>query len=371
MSGTFISRCETSGRGVRLAVKDLIDMAGDVTTAGCRALAERAEPAVVDAACLAGARAARARIVGRTNLHELAFGVSGINPWYGTPLNPLDPRRVPGGSSSGSAVAVASGEAEVAYGTDSGGSIRIPAACCGVAGLKSTAGRVSLHGVRPLAPSLDTVGPMARDVNGLTLGMQLLEPAFSVAAGGADVVVGRLAVEADPRITGALDRALRLSGWQGRPLELPMWRAATAWAATLLIAEAWQSNAALLAANPEGIGADVAARLARGAAVESATLAAARRVQRDWSVALAQVFSTVDVVVTPTLTIFPPRPEAADQLLGARCTLPVNLAGVPAVSLPVPAVGGFPASLQLVGPAGGEERLLAAAAHLEAAVAAG
>ena len=118
---TFITRYDTSGDGIRLAVKDLIDMEGEPTTAGCRAVAERAVPAPRDAACLAGARAAGARIVGRTNLHELALGVTGINPWYGTPVNPLDPARVPGGSSSGSAVAVATGEADVAYGSDTGG----------------------------------------------------------------------------------------------------------------------------------------------------------------------------------------------------------------------------------------------------------
>src|ERR1019366_2618416 len=155
-------------------VKDLIEMEGQPTTAGCRAVAERAHPAPSDAACLAGARAAGARIVGRTNLHELALGVTGVNPWFGTPVNPLDPALVPGGSSSGSAVAVATGEADVAYGSDTGGGIRIPAACCGIAGLKTTWGRIPLEGVWPLAPSFDTVGPMARDVAGLVTGMALL-----------------------------------------------------------------------------------------------------------------------------------------------------------------------------------------------------
>ncbi len=134
-------------------------MEGEPTTAGCRAVADRAVPAPRDAACMAGARAAGARIVGRTNLHELALGVTGINPWYGTPVNPLDPTRVPGGSSSGSAVAVAVGDADVAYGSDTGGSVRIPAACCGTAGLKTTWGRIPLDDVWPLSPSFDTVGP--------------------------------------------------------------------------------------------------------------------------------------------------------------------------------------------------------------------
>ncbi len=178
---TWILR-HPAGTGLRVGVKDLIDVAGEPTTAACRAVAATATPAPTDAPCLAGLRAAIARgdacYVGKTNLHELAYGITGVNAAFGTPVNPLDTRRVPGGSSSGAAVAVATGEADVAYGSDTGGSIRIPAACCGVAGLKTTHGRVPLAGVRPLAPSFDTVGPMARDVAGLVAGMALLEPGF-------------------------------------------------------------------------------------------------------------------------------------------------------------------------------------------------
>src|ERR1700722_9643885 len=163
---TFIARLDRGGDGLRLAVKDLIDVQGVPTTAGSKAVADRAIPALADAMCLAGARAAGAVIVGKTNLNELAYGASGLNEHFGTPVNPLDPDLLPGGSSSGSAVAVGAGDADVAYGSDTGGSIRVPAAYCGVAGLKTTHGRVPLDGVWPLAPSLDTVGPMARDVAG-------------------------------------------------------------------------------------------------------------------------------------------------------------------------------------------------------------
>src|SRR6516164_9291052 len=176
---TFITRLPVSGGGVRLAVKDLIDVAGVPTTAGSRALAVSAGPAERDALCLGGARAAGARIVGKANLNELAFGASGVNEHFGTPVNPLDPGRVPGGSSSGSAVA-AGGEADLAYGSDTGGSIRVPAAFCGITGLKTTHGRVPLTGVWPLAPSMDTIGPMARDVAGVAAGLALLEPGFAV-----------------------------------------------------------------------------------------------------------------------------------------------------------------------------------------------
>src|SRR6185369_12477768 len=133
------------------------------------------------------------------------YGISGINAAFGTPVNPLDPTRVPGGSSSGSAVAVANAEADVAYGSDTGGSIRIPAACCGIAGLKTTHGRIPLDGVWPLAPSLDTVGPMAVDVAGLILGMQLLEPGFAPAS-SVPHLVGRIrGVEGLPAIDSSID----------------------------------------------------------------------------------------------------------------------------------------------------------------------
>jgi amidase len=367
---TFITRYETSGPGIRLAVKDLIDMEGEPTPAGCRAVAARAVPAAQDAACLAGARAAGARIVGRTNLHELALGVTGVNEWYGTPVNPLDPTRVPGGSSSGSAVAVATGEADVAYGSDTGGSVRIPAACCGTAGLKTTWGRIPLEGVWPLAPSFDTIGPMARTVDGLVTGMQLLEPGFTVAdMGGADLTVGRLGIEADPAITTAVDRALDLVGWDRRELGVPGWDDATMQAGLLLVVEAWASDATLVAEDPEGISDDVRARLELGSAFDEGTVRAAWLAQRAWKATLEQIFTEVDILVTPTLSIFPPRLEDGDDLLVARCTLPVNLAGVPALSLPVPSGGPLPASIQLIGPAHSEERLLAAGALLEAAVA--
>src|ERR1700729_1805989 len=173
---TFITRMPGSGGGIRLAVKDLIDVAGVPTTAGSRALAATAVAAERDAPCLAGARAAGARIVGKANLHELALGASGVNEYFGTPVNPLDPSLVPGGSSSGSAAAGAGGGASLAYGSDTGGSVRVPAAFCGITGLKTTHGRISLDGVWPLAPSMDTVGPMARDVAGGGGGMRLLGP---------------------------------------------------------------------------------------------------------------------------------------------------------------------------------------------------
>ena len=175
---TWILRLDAPGAGPKVAIKDLIDVAGTPTTGACAVLAAMAEPADVDARCLAGLRAADVAIAGKTNLHELAAGGTGINPHFGTPVNPFDPALIPGGSSSGNAVALATGEVDIAIGTDTAGSIRTPSACCGTVGLKATWGRIPTTGVWPLAPSLDTVGAMARDVAGVTLGMQLLEPGF-------------------------------------------------------------------------------------------------------------------------------------------------------------------------------------------------
>jgi amidase len=370
---TWIIADTQPGRGPRVAVKDLIDMAGLPTTAGSRAVAATAGPASRDAACLAGLRAAigagRARFAGKTNLHELAYGISGVNAAYGTPVNPLDSRLVPGGSSSGSAVAVAAGEADIAYGTDTGGSIRIPAACCGIAGLKTTWGRVSLDGVRPLAPGLDTVGPMARDVAGLIAGMTLLEPGFTVAAAPPETV-GRLAIEADPVIDEAVDAALRAAGLTVRPVTVPGLDQIIAAAYLVLDAQAWQANRALAAARPELIGADVRERLGRAATISAAQLAEAGEILARWKATLDRLWSQVDLLAAPTLLGFPPLIENAQDMHAIRgLTSPVNAAGLPALALPVPAAGPLPASLQLIGPAGREDRLLAAGARVEQAVA--
>lgn len=363
---TFITRLDPAGDGMRLAVKDLIDVAGVPTTAGCRAVAARAEPAEADASCLAGARAAGARIVGKTNLHELALGVTGVNPWFGTPVNPLDPQLVPGGSSSGSAVAVASGEADVAYGSDTGGSVRIPSACCGTAGLKTTWGRVPLEGVWPLAPSFDTVGPMARDVAGLVAAMALLEPGFAPAPAPPGRV-GRLRVEADPRIDAAVDAALHAAGFEVTDLDLPEWDEVTVQAGLLLVAEAWRVQGRWVTDHPDGVGDDVAGRMRLGAGVDEPAVATARGACTRWQRRLEAVFDEVELIAMPTITIFPPRIDDGEALLMARTTVPVNAAGVPALALPVASGQRLPASLQLVAPAGGEERLLAAGAAVEAA----
>jgi amidase len=362
------------GPGPRLAVKDIIDVAGVPTTAGCRALERRAEAAQHDAACLAGARSAGARIVGKANLHELAALPIGTNPWFGTPLNPLDPALIPGGSSSGSAVAVASGEADVARGSDTGGSVRVPSACCGTAGLKTTHGRISLDGVWPLAPSLDTIGPMATTVAGLVLGMQLLEPGFEAAAAPA-LRIGRLRTTGDPRLESAVDGALRAAELEVVELDWDEFEPGTACFTTIFFNEMSDSDRELAESDPEGIGEDVAQALAMAEGFRPG-LEEALRVQKEWSASLLALFEQVELLVLPTLPVFPPRLEDldADSLLPTvieitRHVSLLNAAGVPCTAQPVPAAGAqLPGSLQLVGPLGGEELLLATAQRIEQAV---
>src|SRR5207248_4404217 len=277
--------------------------------------------------------------------------------------NPLDPALIPGGSSSGSAVAVATDEADVALGSDTGGSVRIPAACCGVTGLKTTHGRVSLEGVWPLAPSLDTIGPLARDVAGVTLGMQLLEPGFAPAPSPARTI-GRVRTDALPEIEHAVDDALRRSELEIVELDLPDWETANGAFATIILTESWQVDHHLMADQAE-IGDDIAGMLEM-AALFMPNIDDARRQADEWRTALFAFFERVELLALPTIPILPPR---ADALVGdqtplvidiTRHTGPFNLAGTPALALPVPIAGAhLPASLQLVGPLGGEELLVA------------
>lgn len=369
---TFIS-VVSAGAGLKVAVKDLIDLAGEITTAGCRAVADAAEPAREDALCVAEIRRradlGEVQIVGKVNLHELAFGTTGVNPWFGTPTNPLDPALIPGGSSSGSAVAVATGDADVALGSDTGGSVRIPSACCGSAGLKTTWGRIPLDGVYPLSASLDTIGPMARDIAGLTTGMELLEPGFAVRAAPADLLVHRLRLDADPTIEAAIDAALRAAELATTETADPGWQQAWIDGGALLMAEAWRANASLVQRNSDGISPPTLAMLQACSRSTPEGESAARTAQAAWQRDLGRLVGPSTVLALPTLDQFPP-PLDDPHPTGSRLCLPVNLAGLPALSIPVPSGGPIPASLQLVGPMNGEELLLAVGARVEAAVAA-
>jgi amidase len=371
--GTWVVRIPLdaggSGAGPRLAVKDSIDVAGLPTTVGCPVVAEMAERAETDAAVVATAREGGARIVGKTGLTELCWSASGINHWAGTPINPRDPRRLPGGSSSGSAVAIAVGEAEVALGTDTGGSVRIPAACCGVAGLKTAHGRVPVKGVYPLAPSLDTVGPIGADLAAIERGMRLIEPAFQVPDTPAPLIAGRITVPggiapADPAVESAVDHALeaagiavtRVPGWDGD--------AALTAIGVIIDAEGFRANAYLMPYLRQ-LSPHVRRNLERGARLTRADRAAAERTRTAVRTAFEKLLADFPVLVLPTLLRQPP-------LLGEHgypmtaLTAPVSLAGLPALTLPVPAPDGLIASMQVIGAT--EERVLAFGRVIEAAI---
>jgi amidase len=365
---TWILRLDERGSGPRVAIKDLIDVVGTPTTGACLVLAELAQPAAADAVCLAGLRQADARLVGKTNLHELACGGTGVNEHFGTPVNPFDPALIPGGSSSGNAVALAAGEVDIAIGTDTAGSIRTPSACCGTVGLKPTFGRVSVEGVWPLAPSLDTVGPMARDVAGLVDGMALLEPGF-VAADDPAPVIGRVRLpDVDPAIDAAVDALLSASGIEVVDVVLPGWDAAVDAGWAVMYYEVWQVDGHLYERDAASIGANVRVRLEEGRAIQVAQYEAGLAHRAVWRAELASAFEQAPVLAWPTIAMFPPRIDGAVPNT-RRTNIGVNLAGHPAVALPAPSGGPIPASIQLAGPDNTEDILCATGLVLEQAAA--
>jgi amidase len=372
---------------VRLAVKDLIDLKGVVTTAGSEYFEKHGQPAVRDAACMAIARERGVLIVGKTNLDEFAVGVTGMNEYFGIPRNRLSRRRdlIPGGSSSGSAVAVQRGMADVAFGTDTAGSIRAPAACCGIVGLKTTYGLISLRGVYPLEPAyLDTVGPMGKDIAHVVEGMDLLQRGFrdrydSAVASGRQIRIGRLYVSGtDPKIDKAIDAALSEAHFTIVPLGKDFkdsWEQAEKDATTVAEAGAWLTDEKYLP-TPEVSG-KVKAAIALGEVEYTTNYRKALSRRAAWRRALRQVFARVDLIALPTLKKLPPRvpvvggtPVFEALTLALENTAAVNFAGNPALAMPVPVDDkDIPVtSLQLIGPRLSEARLLSAGHSVELAV---
>jgi Asp-tRNA(Asn)/Glu-tRNA(Gln) amidotransferase A subunit family amidase len=385
---TYWPPAENSGR-LRLAVKDLIDMKGEVTTAGSEFLAKTSTPAARDAKCLAIARERGVQIVGKTNLTELAVSVSGINDYFGTPRNRLTKkhRLIPGGSSSGSAAVIANGLADVAFGTDTAGSIRIPAACCGIVGLKTTFGLVPLDGVYPIAPNhLDTVGPLAKDVAHTVEGMDLLQRGFAgryraaVAAkpSAKGIKIGRLYLSGtNSKIDQAVDDALAASGFRVIALDSAFkakWEQAQKDAMTVAATSAWLYDQKFK--NEPGVTTRTKAVFALGALEYKTTYPGALKRQKEWQATLRQVFKKVDFIALPTLQTLPPSVPlfggtvAFEVLvLGQQNTAAVNLGGNPALAIPVPIRDrAVPVtSLQLVGPRLSEAQLLNAGRLIESA----
>jgi amidase len=270
-------------------------------------------------------------------------------------------------------VAVARGEVDWALGTDTGGSVRIPAACCGTVGLKTTHGRVPLEGVWPLAPRFDTVGPLAKDVAGIALAMAELEGGF-VPEPVDSFVIGRLRlhveppVEIDPVIETAVDEALRPSELGLEDLEFPGWFEAWEQQQLLLSDEAFAKDGWLLTdGRSAGLGEDVRRRLA-DSKIDPALLARAEEVRLLFSAKMEDHLSRVSVLALPTLPYRPFRPGERRPGFNSL-TAPVNLAGLPAITIPVPASGRPPTGLQLIGRRGSEERLVTIASIIEEAVA--
>lgn len=371
--------------GAIVSIKDLYDVAGEVTRAGSRVLADEGLVASADAPAVARLRAAGAVIVAKTNMSEFAFSGVGANPHFGTPGNPFDRGRVPGGSTSGGAVAVADGMCEIAIGTDTGGSTRIPAALCGLVGWKPSKQRVPTDGAFPLSFTLDSVGPMAGSVAQCAL---------------ADAV---MAGEAAPRLEPAPLAGLRFGIWQGMPFEgvdetvSAAWSAATARLGqagvrfsdeTITLvddmaqvnakggfspAESYAIHRERLKRNAAGIDPNIRARIERGAAIMAADYIDMVQARRRLVEAMDARLSSFDALVLPTTPIVAPKlsevatPEdfGRKNAMLLRNTASINFFDLCAISLPLPRQGKLPTGLMLVGRNGQDRRLFNIAAAVE------
>lgn len=369
--------CAPTGRGpldgLDFAIKDLIDLEGTVTGAGNHDWAATHAPASATAPVVAALLQAGARLVGKTITDELAFSLEGANHRYGTPLNPLAPDRLPGGSSSGSASAVAGGVVDFAIGTDTGGSVRVPAAFCGLVGFRPTHGAVSLAGVVPFAPSYDTVGVLARD-------MAAMERVAGVLLGAADVVEPRriLIAEdafalADRAVAQALRDAVPATLRDGRPIEIfegkpedwhEAYRVLQGW-------EIWQKLGPWITDTKPRFGPAIASRFADAATITEAEAKRWQPWRQNARRRLADLLGSDGVLILPTAPTVAPRKDASPADIGAfyrsalALTSVAGHAGLPAVSLPIATVGGLPVGLSVVGPAKADRALLAFVAGLE------
>ncbi len=374
--------------GLPVSLKDLFDIAGERTRAGSKAL-DDAPPAMRDATIVARLKAAGAVVIGRTNMTEFAFSGVGINPHYGTPGNPWDRSRIPGGSSSGSAVAVADAQSVVAIGSDTGGSVRIPAALCGLVGFKPTQSRVPRAGMLPLSTTLDSIGPLGNSVACCAITDAVLAGEPPDLPPARDMVGLRFAVprgsflldELDTDVASGFERACRALSQAGVRIydlavpELADYAAINA-KGGFSPPEAYAWHADLIARRGTDYDPRVRMRIARGAEMSAPDYV---RLIEDRARFIAHVEARIagcDALIVPTVAIVAP-PIAAfakDEdffRLNARILRNpsvVNFLDRCAVTLPVSQPGEAPVGLMLIGAHGEDRKLLATALAVEAAL---
>ncbi len=376
--------------GIPVSVKDLFDVAGDITRAGSKVLADAA-PAAADATVIRRLRQAGAIIVGRTNMVEFAFSGLGLNPHYGTPKNPWDRAtgRIPGGSSSGAAVSVSDGMAAMGLGTDTGGSVRIPAALCGLTGFKPTARRIPKDGTFPLSTTLDSVGPIASSVACCALVDSILagdKPQVPVALPlkglRLGVVQDYVLDGLDAAVADAFARALARFSQAGASVSDVRFEALARLPQInqkggLVVAEAHALHREPIARRQSGYDPRVSSRILRGAemcAADYIDVLAQRAAMIEESARLAAPY---DALLMPTVVMLAPAiaPLEADDQLYARTNMAilrnpsvVNFLDGCALSIPCHQPGQGPVGMMVVGQSGEDRRLLAVGLALEAAL---
>lgn len=363
-----LARGEDRGplHGIPVAIKDIIDIAGVATSFATKAVPPRL--AARDADCVRRLRQAGAILFGKTNLLEFAYGIA--HPAFGQTNNPCDPSRTAGGSSGGSAAAVAAGIVPLALGTDTGGSIRAPAAYCGIVGLKPSYGLLSLEGVHPLSPSLDHLGILGRTTEDVALALAALAPSPLAATAPARPRLGIVRNQwahpaVRPQVRASIEAAaarLREAGVEIVEIDLPAPEAMAAALLDILLPEAALVHADMFRQAEAGYAPGTAAQIRAGMSLPALRYLMAKEEQARLTAELDGVFAAVDALIAPTVPFLAPDTDPALSAEGDDEILTLthaNLTGAPSVSVPCRTDGGLPVGLQFTGPRGADAALLA------------